>query len=149
MTFFLPKQSCMAVDCCLQTLQVWFSVWLRSISWLLSLFLEPFAGFKDSTGCIPVLTLEQVPAITLLQSFILTNVLFQHWYFSSRSTKQHSPPNTAVSLVQQYGEQPCHSSHCRRGSCCRNVKDMPSFELVHRYIAKGNGRFLRPVVSLF
>ena len=69
--------------------------------------------------------------------------------FQQQKHEATFPPNTAVSLVQQYGEQPCHSSHCRRGSCCRNVKDMPSFELVHRYIAEGDGRFLRPVVSLF
>lgn len=77
-TFFLLKQSSTAVDCCQQILQVWFSVWLSSISWLLSLFLEPLAGFRDTTGCNPALALEQVPAVTLLQSFILTNVLFQH-----------------------------------------------------------------------
>jgi len=87
---FLPKQSSLAVDCCQQTLQGWFSVWLSSISWLLTLFLEPFADFKDGTGCIPVLAWEQLHAIRLLQSFILTNVLFQHRYFSSRSMKQCS-----------------------------------------------------------
>ncbi|KAK2542979.1 hypothetical protein Q9966_003253 [Columba livia] len=63
-------------------------------------------GFKNSSGCIPVLALGQAPAMTLLQSFILTNVLFQHCshtdtlcFFPMESLAQDSPQLTAVSFL--------------------------------------------------
>lgn len=62
--------------------------------------------------------------------------------FQQQKHKGTFPPNTAVSLVQRYGEQPFHTSHCRRISCCRNP-------LSRCTSAPGNGSFLRLVVSLF
>lgn len=143
LTFLLPNQSSMAVQCCQQTLQIWFSMWLSSISCLLSPLLDPFTGIKDSTGCFPLLALEPVPAVTLRffshsssqMGFSTTNIL-------AAETKSTLPYWHCILLCSSL----LSSLFVLLITCCRIVKGMPSFELVHVCIAKGTAN-LRPVGS--